>query len=245
MRALVWRILVAGSRLIPGPIRRWLCKMCYCAASETGSAEHLKELLLTYGDLRDEIDRCAIRYEGGVHPKHRLMQYHSFFVDRLRSGERVLDVGCGVGAVAFSMANAGSVVTGIDFNQENIRTAQSRFRHANLRFIVGDATRDLPAGEFDSIVLSNVLEHIEHRPAFLIMLMERIKPLRLLIRVPMINRDWLVPMKKELGLPYFSDASHYVEYTDESFRAEMQEAGLKVLHLQIQWGEIWAEVSAA
>jgi len=41
---------------------------------------------------------------------------------------------------------------------------------------------------------------------------------------------------------YFSDGTHCTEYTRESFEEEMRAAGLSVTHMQINWGEIWAEV---
>ena len=50
-------------------------------------------------------------------------------------------------------------------------------------------------------------------------------------------------MKKELGLPYFLDDTHFTEYTQESFEQEMAGAGLSVNHLEVRWGEIWAEVA--
>jgi 2-polyprenyl-3-methyl-5-hydroxy-6-metoxy-1,4-benzoquinol methylase len=46
----------------------------------------------------------AVAYGGGVHTKHRLTHYHNFFVSRIRAGERVLDIGCGIGAVAHDVA---------------------------------------------------------------------------------------------------------------------------------------------
>ncbi len=186
-----------------------------------------------------------MEYEGGVHPKHRLMRYHDFFVERVRSGERVLDLGCGYGAVAFSLASrAGAIVTGIDLAEENIAMARMHFQHSNLRFMVGDARRDIPENSFDVIVASNILEHVKRRDEFVKMIQERVKPRCWLIRVPMENRDWRVPMRKELGMFYFSDPTHVVEYTRESFGAEISAAFMRVDHLQINWGEIWAEISA-
>jgi 2-polyprenyl-3-methyl-5-hydroxy-6-metoxy-1,4-benzoquinol methylase len=128
-----------------------------------------------------------------VHVKHRLMRYHDFFVDRIGPGERVLDIGCGYGAVAYSVASkAGAIVTGIDLNAENIAKAKHRFPHPNLTFVKGDALKDLPQGMFDVVLLSNILEHLEHRVAFLTAVQGRVKPRRWLIRAPMINRDWRV-----------------------------------------------------
>ena len=189
------------------------------------------------------INRLAIEYDGGVHVKHRLMKYHDFFVERISPGERVLDVGCGYGAVAYSVASrAGAVVVGIDLRAENIVKARQLFQHPNLSFLQGDVLRGLPKESFDVIMLSNILEHIEQRVEFLTIVHERLSPQRCLIRVPMFNRDWRVPLREELAMSYFSDPTHYTEYTQESFEKEIRAASLTITHLQINWGEIWAEV---
>jgi SAM-dependent methyltransferase len=205
----------------------------------------LKALLTIDDDLHRQIDTCAIDYEGGIHPKHRLTNYHQFFVQRVREGEKVLDIGCGNGAVAYSLAKAGASVTGVDLCEDNIRTAVEKYQHPGLNFIMCDATRDLPSDPFDIVILSNVLEHIEHRVEFLLNIQKKVPALKYLIRVPMLTRDWLILLKKELGLPYFCDPDHYVEYTLDSFKSEMAQARLSVKHYEINWGEIWAEVDHA
>src|SRR5436309_14132633 len=91
------------------------------------------------------INRLAIEYDHGVHAKHRLMKYHDFFVERIAPGERVLDVGCGYGAVAHSIAQrAGATVVGIDADAGNVVNARRRFPHASLEFIEGTAPGDVP-----------------------------------------------------------------------------------------------------
>ncbi len=236
-------VLAAPVYLLPGLVRRGVCLVLFWATARQRPAPALRTLLQIDSDLTRCINHAAMRYEGGVHVKHRLTRYHEFFVDRVRAGERVLDLGCGYGAVAYSIASrAGAIVTGIDLSAENIAQALQRFSHPNLRFIEGDFRTDLPQEPFDIIVMSNVLEHIEHRVQFLRDVQERFAPKRWLIRVPMFNRDWRVPLRKELGMCYFSDETHFIEYTDEAFVAEMEAAGLAVAHMQINWGEIWAEV---
>lgn len=112
----------------------------------------------------------------------------------------------------------------------------------DLIYGVGDITKiDLP-GRFETVVLSNVLEHIEKRLELLERLKTKVSPKRFLIRVPMIDRDWTVYFRRELGLPYFSDPTHFIEYTLESFVQEMQEARLAVSSYEVKWGELYAEV---
>lgn len=217
--------------------------MALYATTRQPPRDALRVLLQVETDLIGLIDETAMRYDGGVHTKHRLTGYHDFFVERVRPGERVLDLGCGYGAVSYSLASrAGASVVGVDFSAENISAARARFQHPNLRFVVGDATQDLPQGPVDVIVASNVLEHIEDRRDFLRTVQERLHPSRWLIRVPMLNRDWRVPLRKELGLRHFSDPTHCTEYTSDTFAAEMRAASLLIVHEQINWGEIWAEV---
>jgi len=58
----------------------------------------------------------------------------------------------------------------------------------------------------------------------------------------LFERDWRVPLKKELGVEWRLDTTHETEYTLESFKEEIANAGLSITHLEVQWGEIWAQV---
>lgn len=187
--------------------------------------------------------RKAVVYGNGIHPKHRQTNYHDFFVDRISKGSKVLDVGCGNGAVAFDIAQkTNSQVLGIDLDDGYIQLAHQQFSHPNIQYMVGDARIDLPNEVFDYVILSNVLEHIEERVKFLIDLQECVSPGSILIRVPSFERDWRVPLKQELGLEWRLDKDHKTEYTLDSFEMEMLAAKLKIYHQSTRWGEIWAEV---
>ncbi|CAG0930426.1 partial Putative glycosyltransferase EpsE, partial [Planctomycetaceae bacterium] len=184
----------------------------------------------------------AVTYGGGVHTKHRHMRYHDFFVDRVHKGESVLDVGCGIGAVAYDVAErSGATVTGIDLSETNIATARVRYPHPRVTYVAGDALQLRSTGAVDVIILSNVLEHIAGRPGFLRAVVRLATPRRVLIRVPLFERDWRIPLRKELQVEYRLDPTHETEYTLESFAAEMHDAGLRVTHQEVRWGEVWAE----
>ena len=184
----------------------------------------------------------AVEYGNGIHTKHRHMRYHDFFVERISSEERVLDIGCGIGAVAYDVAEkAGARVVGIDLNADNIALARERYAHPRVKYCAGDALKALPDQPFDVVILSNVLEHLPQRPDFLRRVQETVRPSRFLIRVPLFERDWRVPLKQELGLEWRLDPTHETEYTPESFAEEMATAGLEITFQQVRWGEIWAE----
>jgi len=178
-----------------------------------------------------------------VHPKHRLIGYHKFFISKINQHENILDLGCGYGAVAFSIAQSiqGNVL-GIDINPDSIKKAKELFLLNNLKFEVGDGCSIGKRKGFETIVLSNVLEHIDDRISFLANCNINIRPKRWLIRVPMKKRDWSVALRDELGIYSFLDHDHKIEYTKDSFLQEMQAVGMTAKTIEVQWGEIWAEV---
>jgi 2-polyprenyl-3-methyl-5-hydroxy-6-metoxy-1,4-benzoquinol methylase len=216
------------------------------AAERRDAAAALRELFALEDHLQREIDRTAIRYDDGVHVKHRLTHYHDFFVERISPGERVLDIGSGKGELAHDLAlRAGAHVTGIDVKGPSLAFARERFRHEHVRFLERDALEALPEGPFDVVVLSNVIEHLEARLDLLRRIARELRPRCVLIRVPAEDRHWHVPLRRELGLAWFSDPTHVVEYDHERLLAELDEAGLQPVEVQTRWGELWVEARPA
>ncbi len=242
MKDRIWRILVLFGSYFTLSLRETLSNLLLNSFVLRGTKEELRSLLRIHKTILHCVDELSIDIEGGIHPKHRLTKYASFFIDRIDPGARVLDVGCGIGFISFVLSSNGSLVTGIDNNYDQIRIANSRYKHNNLSFVFGDVTTALPDEQFDIVVMSNVLEHISDRVKLLKNLNRTFSPKKILIRVPMINRDWLVSLKNELELCYYSDETHFTEYTWQSFKEEIELAGLEIVYYQINWGEIWAEV---
>jgi len=201
-------------------------------------AKIVKILLILDNYIYTKVSKYAVILGNGVHPKHRLMKYHDFFLENIKPDDTVLDIGCGNGSVAYDIARKAKKVVGIDIDEENIGIAKKNFFLDNIDYICGDILSWDFRQKFDVVVLSNVLEHIEKR----VELLKKIKNLgeKLLIRVPMIDRSWVVLYKKEMGIDYRLDRTHYIEYTFNDFLNEMKLAGLKVTSYSVQFGEIWA-----
>ncbi len=200
----------------------------------------LKLYIKLHNYLYNRISSLSTIINNGIHPKHRIINYHKFFLDQIERDSKVLDIGCGIGIVTYDIAQKAKFVVGIDINAKSIKTALSQFKKENIKYIIGDVTTYQFNEKFDYIILSNVLEHIRDRVPFLKRI--RTKADSILIRVPMINRSWLSLYKKELGFEYRLDKTHCIEYTIELFQLEMEEADLRVLDFSIQYGEIWAKV---
>ncbi|MFY9579935.1 MAG: class I SAM-dependent methyltransferase [Gaiellaceae bacterium] len=205
----------------------------------------MRELLQVYQDAYVGVDLGAIAYDDGVHAKHRLTSYHDFFVERIHSGERVLDVGCGKGELAHDVAErTGATVLAIDASPWMLEFARHRFPHQCVTYVQADAVEYVPDVPVDVAILSNVLEHVAPRVELLRALRERSGARRLLLRVPVLDRDWTVPLRRELGLPYFSDPEHKLEYDTQRLRDELATAGWTMGQPLLVWGEIWVEASA-
>jgi len=73
---------------------------------------------------------------------------------KLKKGERVLDLCCGVGRHSIALARLGLSVTGLDLNESYLRRARARARRAGVEasFIRGDMRALRFASEFDAAV---------------------------------------------------------------------------------------------
>lgn len=234
--SLMWKIL-------PSKIRELLITGLLILESRGDAAKGMGRLFKIKDRLDWVINERAMEYGCGVHPKHRLIKYHDYFIERIEPGSKVLDVGCGHGVVSRSIATRVKSVTvvGVELSKKNFDIASSGIMQPNLRFVNADARDGLPKGHWDVVVLSNVLEHIEDRVEFLRDIISQAKPNKILIRVPLFERDWMMAMRKEIGVNYFSDDEHYIEHSLIEFSEEMKNSGLKLVDQVAIWGEIWSE----
>lgn len=78
------------------------------------------------------------------------------------SGRRVLDVGCGAGALAQALRDRGALVTGLDASPAMAALARRRLGD-DIDVVVADLADPLPfaAGEFDDAVASLVLHYLQ------------------------------------------------------------------------------------
>ncbi|MFZ4575183.1 MAG: class I SAM-dependent methyltransferase [Phycisphaerales bacterium] len=237
----------------PVELARAFNRSIHGLAKRMSPAERAKFLFALDSELYGQLGEAAIAASAdggdGLHPKHRLTRYHDYFAARIGAGDRVIDLGSGVGALAVSIATrTGAAVHGIDWDRKNVDKARAAAAVAGVQerctFEVGDITGARAAGSFDVVVLSNVLEHIDRREERLAMWREWYRPARLLVRVPSFERDWRVPFKKELGVEWRCDPTHETEYTRDQLESELGAAGFTVRECTCVWGEYWCSAVA-
>ena len=104
--------------------------------------------------------------EGEFKPLHKLNPVRARYVgERVSlSGARVLDVGCGGGLLAESLARAGAEVTAIDLAPSMIDTARMHAMESGLaidyRVESAESLAVAHAGRFDVVTCMEMLEHV-------------------------------------------------------------------------------------
>jgi SAM-dependent methyltransferase len=97
----------------------------------------------------------------GESPNHRYLVPALLHALKEIPRGRILDIGCGNGAVTGKVASAGFDVTGIDFTSSGIERARRSF--PTLQFLDHDINEPLPEdllGQFDVVLSAEVIEHL-------------------------------------------------------------------------------------
>ena len=203
----------------------------------------LKILLKPYLFIADSFlsaaDHIVLNSGNGIHPKIKIIQYYDFFIKNINKNHIILDIGSHNGYIAFKLSDYCKHVTGIEIDASNYKNAVKHNIKKNVTFVKGDVNTHKFDTYFDVCIMSNVLEHIEHRVILLKSLLKTANTL--LIRVPAVDRDWWPLYRREtLEIEWRCDPTHFIEYTEEIFNKEINEAGWYIEDLYIKWGEIYA-----
>jgi SAM-dependent methyltransferase len=134
----------------------------------------------------------------------------------------VLEIGCGSGNFTVLMAAAGHRVTGVDLHAPYADTARSRLAgYPGVSVICADATSRAFAAQYDTVVLLDVLEHIEDDAGFLTKLRGALRPGgRIILKVPAYR--WLMcDMDRAIG--------HFRRYDRPTLKATLARAGFDLV----------------
>jgi 2-polyprenyl-3-methyl-5-hydroxy-6-metoxy-1,4-benzoquinol methylase len=143
-------------------------------------------------------------------------------------GQRVLEVGCGIGTYTEEMAVGSRRIVAMDMERSFVDAALARLGHLpNVQLICGDATQAgaaRPGDEaFDTVILLDVLEHIEDDVDLLTRLRARLEPGgHLILKVPAMPSLYS-PMDAAIG--------HWRRYDKRGLTQAMTRAGLEVVRV--------------
>jgi len=135
-------------------------------------------------------------YHWGEIGRH-LLKHNAFTAERYRmvadraavtEGQRVLDYGCGDGALLSVLARRAAAAIdlhGYDPNALGIEYAQAALRTRNISATLHGSTAAIPAGFFDCVICTEVIEHASDPAAMLLEIARMLKPGgRLVITTP-------------------------------------------------------------
>lgn len=141
-------------------------------------------------------------------------------------GRDVLEVGCGNGNFTLLLGEIAGRVTALDIDAELVALARQRIAgHAHLTALALDVMALEPQSRFDTVVMLDVLEHIEDDVAVLGKLRRHLHPGgALVIKVPAIPALYN-GMDQAIG--------HYRRYDRQRLAAALREAGFDEVRV---WG---------
>lgn len=158
---------------------------------------------------------------------------HMQALDRLRPGERVLEVGCSSGALTERIRAKGCTVVGIEVRPE----AAAKARAFCEEVLVGDVERmplPWPPASFDVILLLDVLEHLVDPVPATRRFLPFLKPDgRVLVALPNVAH-WQVRFRLLAGRFRYEDSgildrTHLHFYTRKTAAELLVRSGLEIL----------------
>ena len=113
----------------------------------------------------EKFSRLAARWwdpAGEFRPLHEINPLRLEWIEGHASlaGKTVLDVGCGGGILAESMARRGARVTGIDLSEKALRVAELHLLESKLDVQYKLSSVEDCAGSFDVVTCMELLEHV-------------------------------------------------------------------------------------
>lgn len=166
-----------------------------------------------------------------VHPKH-LINEEPFYLSYIEKKDYILDLGCNNGQNTIKVAKKCKKVVGIDIDETILKIArENTLPFKNVKLVKGSLEERLPFkdAQFSKILMLAVLEHIKNR----LQLINEVKRVVkvggiIFISVPNKETSWKYEQRK-VGLNYFSDPDHKIEYSEEDIRKLMLDNGLKII----------------
>lgn len=144
---------------------------------------------------------------GRFKPLHRINPLRLDYIDDALKlhGKKVLDVGCGGGLLAESMAERGAKVTGLDRSPKALGVARTHAEKSGvlLEYIESDAETWAQAhcGYYDAVTCLEVLEHVPDVPRTVAACATMIKPGGLFFFAT-LNRTPMSYLKAIIGAEY-------------------------------------------
>lgn len=160
--------------------------------------------------------RSRMMENGGTDDFPLAQLEEQLLLSKVPSGSRVLDAGCGDGAMLFQLAEARSCTgLGIDFSEGFVRSCQDRNRYANVEFkrLALQELEKLGVGEFDVVLTKRALINLDswaEQERAIRRLFDLVSPggRLLLLECTIEGLDRLNELRSRLGLELMTEPWH-------------------------------------
>ena len=148
-------------------------------------------------------------------------------VEKLTRGSSVLEIGCSYGFLLNALhAASGCSVQGVEPNEVSGRFAGEEFGISVIQATVEDYLKSQPAGKYDLIIISHVLEHVADPVFVLTALRQELKPGgELYVCVPDVTHLQEPPES-------FFQVPHLTSFSPWTLHLALQAAGYKIVRSQ-------------
>jgi ubiquinone/menaquinone biosynthesis C-methylase UbiE len=166
----------------------------------------------------------ALRH--GLNIDIELKNYNRWIYENIREalGKRILEIGCGIGAMIDLASARGRKITGVDIDEHFLTRSKLKYaKNADIKIIKSDCMdldRKFKKGSFDTVTIINVLEHIKRQEK----------------AVRIMNKLLSAGGKLTVFVPAFQcifgkldkDLGHYRRYTKTTLRKVLEQNGFEI-----------------
>jgi len=183
-------------------------------------------------------------YSFDEHPVRKFSK--KFILDNIHANDTVLDLGCKHGDISFYIAQKAKEVVGIDLDKTAIDKAKEKNKRSNLNFYNQEALEFLKQNskQFDTLILSHILEHLDDPKSFLLQFKSFFK--QIYIELPDYDRYYLNHYRKDQKLSLiYTDDDHITEFDRDELKTLLMECDIKIIKEDYRFGvqKLWCRVA--
>ena len=179
-----------------------------------------------------------------VNPNYHNKVYEYINPDILKytpSNKKILDVGCGTGALGEALKKKGNIVYGIDISKKSIEIAKKRLDRVVQIDMETENKLPFKESSFDLIIFGDVLEHFRDPLSVLNNIKDYLKKDgQIIISLPNIA-NWEIRLKLLFGKFDYQkegilDDTHVRFFTLKTAKELIKKAGLKIIKIKARPG---------
>lgn len=190
------------------------------------------------------MEKSFLYYNPDNHPFR--VDSSSFLTPLIKDDYLILDLGCNTGDITSSLAKKTKAkVIGIDYNGKLIEEAKAKYNLPNLEFINSEALAYLKGNnaEFDVLIMSHILEHIDEPKAFINQFKSFFK--FVYIELPDFDATYHNHYRRDLDNSLvYTDIDHVSEFDRAELNNILHSCGIEILVAEYRFGvqKLWCKV---